>query len=134
MVFPSAKIYINGHNKRPNGGPLVSPPITNHNPYKHTTIGQTIVPTKKITNKFQHHMHQTKTTLPLPPSIWSIRLSNVYVFSAIYFSKRTKSMHHRPKIHGPQMDHPTLLVMQKITVDEDAILPYFPNIVESVPG
>jgi hypothetical protein len=27
-----------------------------------------------------------------------------------------------------------LLVPQKIPVDEDAILPYFPNLVEAVPG
>jgi hypothetical protein len=30
--------------------------------------------------------------------------------------------------------HPVLLVPQKIPVDEDAILPYFPNLVEAVPG
>jgi hypothetical protein len=30
--------------------------------------------------------------------------------------------------------HPALLVPQKIPVDEDAILPYFPNLVEAVPG
>jgi hypothetical protein len=32
MVLPSAKTYINAHNKRPHGGPLVSPPaqITTH--------------------------------------------------------------------------------------------------------
>jgi hypothetical protein len=29
--------------------------------------------------------------------------------------------------------HPTLLVLQKITVDEEAILPSFPNIVEAAP-
>jgi hypothetical protein len=29
--------------------------------------------------------------------------------------------------------HPALLVLQKIQVDEDAILPYFPNYVEAVP-
>jgi hypothetical protein len=32
------------------------------------------------------------------------------------------------------VDHPALLVPQKIPVDEDAILPYFPNLVEAVPG
>jgi hypothetical protein len=30
--------------------------------------------------------------------------------------------------------HPALLVPQKIPVDEDEILPNFPNIVEAVPG
>jgi hypothetical protein len=30
--------------------------------------------------------------------------------------------------------HPALLVPQKIPVDEDAILPYFPNLMEAVPG
>jgi hypothetical protein len=30
--------------------------------------------------------------------------------------------------------HPVLLVPQKIPVDEDAILPYFPNLVEAVPS
>jgi hypothetical protein len=30
--------------------------------------------------------------------------------------------------------HPELLMLQKIPVDEDAILPYFTNIVEAVPG
>jgi hypothetical protein len=30
--------------------------------------------------------------------------------------------------------HPALIVPQKIPVDEDAILPYFPNILEAVPG
>jgi hypothetical protein len=30
--------------------------------------------------------------------------------------------------------HLALLVPQKIPVDEDAILPYFPNLVETVPG
>jgi hypothetical protein len=30
--------------------------------------------------------------------------------------------------------HPALLVPQKIPVDEDAILPYFPNLVEAVPS
>jgi hypothetical protein len=30
--------------------------------------------------------------------------------------------------------HLALLVPQKIPVDEDAILPYFPNLVEAVPG
>jgi hypothetical protein len=30
--------------------------------------------------------------------------------------------------------HPALIVPQKIPVDEDAILPYFPNLVEAVPG
>jgi hypothetical protein len=33
-----------------------------------------------------------------------------------------------------KLDHPALLVPQKIPVDEDAILPYFPNLVEAVPG
>jgi hypothetical protein len=32
------------------------------------------------------------------------------------------------------VDHPVLLVPQKIPADEDAILPYFPNLVEVVPG
>jgi hypothetical protein len=30
--------------------------------------------------------------------------------------------------------HPALLVPQKIPVDEDAILPYFPNLLEAVTG
>jgi hypothetical protein len=30
--------------------------------------------------------------------------------------------------------HPALLVPQKIPVEKDAILPYFPNLVEAVPG
>jgi hypothetical protein len=30
--------------------------------------------------------------------------------------------------------YPALLVSQKIPVDEDAILPYFPNLVEAVPS
>jgi hypothetical protein len=30
--------------------------------------------------------------------------------------------------------HPPLLVPQKIPVDEDAILPYFLNLTEAVPG
>jgi hypothetical protein len=30
--------------------------------------------------------------------------------------------------------HPILFVPQKIPVDEDAILPYFPNLAEAVPG
>jgi hypothetical protein len=30
--------------------------------------------------------------------------------------------------------YPVLLVPQKIPVDEDAILPYFPNLAEAVPG
>jgi hypothetical protein len=30
--------------------------------------------------------------------------------------------------------HPELLMPQKIPVDEDAILPYFTNLVEAVPG
>jgi hypothetical protein len=30
--------------------------------------------------------------------------------------------------------HPELLVLQKIPLDEEAILPYFPNLVEAVPG
>jgi hypothetical protein len=30
--------------------------------------------------------------------------------------------------------HPALLIPQKIPVDEDTILPYFPNPVEAVPG
>jgi hypothetical protein len=30
--------------------------------------------------------------------------------------------------------HPALLVSQKIPVDEDAILPYFPNLIEAIPG
>jgi hypothetical protein len=32
------------------------------------------------------------------------------------------------------MAHSALLVQQKIPVDEDAILPYFQNLVEAVPG
>jgi hypothetical protein len=55
MVFSSAKTYIIGHNKHLNGGTLVSPPSTNHNPYKRTTLGQPIIPTYEITNKFQYH-------------------------------------------------------------------------------
>jgi hypothetical protein len=30
--------------------------------------------------------------------------------------------------------HPVLLIPEKITVDKDTILPYFPNLVEAVPG
>jgi hypothetical protein len=30
--------------------------------------------------------------------------------------------------------HPALLVLQNISVDEDAILPYFPNLVKAVPS
>jgi hypothetical protein len=30
--------------------------------------------------------------------------------------------------------HPALIVPQKIPVDEDEMLPYFPNLVEAVPG
>jgi hypothetical protein len=30
--------------------------------------------------------------------------------------------------------YPALLVLHKISVDEDAILPYFPNLVEAAPG
>jgi hypothetical protein len=90
--------------------------------------------------------------------------------------KIPKSTHHRPKIHGPHIQHatddpkyernllvskkngdvsiaigafadmdrlpdfdemvvhPALLVPQNIPVDEDAILPYFPNLVEAVPS
>jgi hypothetical protein len=40
--------------------------------------------------------------------------------------------------HIPNVDemvaHPALLVPQKISVDEDSILPYFPSLVEAVPG
>jgi hypothetical protein len=40
--------------------------------------------------------------------------------------------------HLPDFDemvaHPALFVPQKIPVDEDLILPYFPNLVEAVPG
>jgi hypothetical protein len=32
------------------------------------------------------------------------------------------------------VDHLVLLVPQKIPVDEDAIFPYFPNLVEAIPG
>jgi hypothetical protein len=61
MGFPSAKTYINNHNKRPNVGPLVSPHSTNHDPYTCTTLGQP---------NFQHHTSQnynnaTTTTLDL---------------------------------------------------------------------
>jgi hypothetical protein len=35
---------------------------------------------------------------------------------------------------GEMVAHPELLVPQKIPVDEDAILPYFPNLVEAVLG
>jgi hypothetical protein len=55
IFFSSTKTYINGHNKCPNGGPLVSPPSTNHDPCKRTTLSQPIMPTYKSTNKVQHH-------------------------------------------------------------------------------
>jgi hypothetical protein len=32
------------------------------------------------------------------------------------------------------VSHPVFLMPQKIPVDEDAILPYFPNLLEAVPG
>jgi hypothetical protein len=35
---------------------------------------------------------------------------------------------------GEMVAHPALLVPQKIPVDEEAISPYFPNLVEAVPG
>jgi hypothetical protein len=61
MVFPSAKTYINGHNKRPNGEPLVPSPSMNHDPDKRATLDEP---------KFQHHTNPyynniTTTTLKL---------------------------------------------------------------------
>jgi hypothetical protein len=41
---------------------------------------------------------------------------------------------HIPDFDEIMVAHPALLVPQKIPVDEDAILPYFPNLVEAVPG
>jgi hypothetical protein len=35
---------------------------------------------------------------------------------------------------GDMVAYPALLMPQKIPVDEDAILPYFPNLVEAAPG
>jgi hypothetical protein len=166
MVFPSATTYINGHNKRPNGGPDTPPTqITTH-----TNVRLSLNP---ISNTIKIH---TTTTLPLPPSIWGIRLSNVDFASAIPFSQ--KPQRHAPRADNswtthatwyrwskqqnesfgpskkgdvsiaigefadmdrlPDFDemvaHPALLIPQKIPVDEDAIVPYFLNLVEAVPG
>jgi hypothetical protein len=59
MALPSANPYINGHNKHPNGEPLVPPPSMNHDPCKCTTLGQP---------KFQHHTnicYNNATTITL---------------------------------------------------------------------
>jgi hypothetical protein len=42
-------------------------------------------------------------------------------------------MDHLPDFHK-MVAHPALLVPQKIPVDEYTLLPYFPNLVEAVPG
>jgi hypothetical protein len=42
-------------------------------------------------------------------------------------------MDHLPDF-GEMVVHPALLVRQKIPVDEDKKLPYFPNLVEAIPG
>jgi hypothetical protein len=41
-------------------------------------------------------------------------------------------MNHLPDFDG-MAAHPALLMPQKIPVDEDSILPYFPNLVQAVP-
>jgi hypothetical protein len=177
MLFPSTKTYINGHTKHPNGGPLVSPPITNHDPYKRTTFGQPIMPTYKSTTKLQHHTHlnyntTTDTILYLGHPAVKYRFCQHYILllkapkaritgrqymdhtcNMIQMIKTMKRILRSVKHHGevssvvgafadmeclPDFDemaaHPELLVPQKIPVDEDVILPYFPNLMEAVPG
>jgi hypothetical protein len=177
MVFSSAKTYINGHNKRPNGGPLVSPPSTNQDPYKGTTLGQPIIPTYKRSNKFQHHTHlnyNNATTIILdvghtavkhqfyqcyilllkaPKARITGQQSMDHTCNMIQMIETMKLIFWSIKRHGDvsiaigafsDMDrlpnfnemlaHPALLVPQKIPVDEDASLPYFPNLVEAIPG
>jgi hypothetical protein len=171
--FSSIKTYINGHNKRPNGRPLVSPPIKNHDPYKRMILGQPIMPTYKSTTKFQHY-----TNTNHHPRCGASGCQTL-ILPALYPSPKTpQSTRHMPTIHRPYMqhdtddnetmkgifwsikfhvgisiaigafaemdhlpdfdeimvDHPALLVPQKIPVDEDAILPYFPNLMDAVPG
>jgi hypothetical protein len=177
MVFPSAKTYKNGHSKHTNGGSLVSPTSTNHDPYKHTTLGQPIVTTYNSTTKFQHHIntnYKNTTTAILnlghpalkhrfcqryillpeaPKSRITDQQSIYHTCTMIQMIKTMKIICWSIKNLGdvsieisafadmdrlPDFDemvaHPALLVPQKIPVDEDAILPYFPNLLETVPG
>jgi hypothetical protein len=55
MVFPSTKANINEHNKRSNGGALVSPPSSHHDPYERMTFGHSVTSTYKSAIKLQHH-------------------------------------------------------------------------------
>jgi hypothetical protein len=169
MVFPSAKTYINGHNKRPHGGPLVppAPRITTH-----TKVRLSVNPvsnTRQVeatTMILLYHCHPRYGASGCQTSI----------LPALHPShKIPESTCHRPIIHGPHMQHdtydrnyerhllvhkkgdvsiaigafadmdclpefdkmvahPALRIPQKIPVDEDTILPYFPNLIEAVPG
>jgi hypothetical protein len=62
-------------------------------------------------------------------NLWSVKKWR-HVYIAIGAFADMDRLPHFEKM----MAHPVLLVPQKIPVDEDAILPCFPNIVEAVPG
>jgi hypothetical protein len=143
------------------------PPSMNHDPYKHTTLGQP---------KFQHHTNpyynNTNTnTLDLGHPAVKRRFCQLYILllkapkariTARQYMDHTCNMLQMIKTmkgifwsvkNGdisiaigafadmdrlPDFDeivaHPAFLFPQKIPVDEDTILPYFPNLVVAVSG
>jgi hypothetical protein len=172
MVFPSTKTSINEDNKRQNGGPLISPPSTYHDPYKHVTLGHPVTPTynsaiklQRHTNSnhniatttiidlghpaFKHHFCQCYILLPKSPKaritgqqsmdhtcnmtmkgiFWSIKHNGDVSIAICAFADID-----RLTDFDDMVDHSALPVPKEIPMDEDAILPYFPNLVEAVPG
>jgi hypothetical protein len=153
------------------------PAITKHDPYKHMTLGQPIMPTYKSNAKFQHHTtmncnNATATIFDLghlavkrqfyqhyilllkaPKARIIGRQSMDHTCNMIHMIETMKGICWSANNHDDvsivigafaDMDHlsdfdemvahPALLVPQKIPVDKDAHLPYFPNLVEAVPG
>jgi hypothetical protein len=171
------KNSINEHNKHPNGGPLVSPPSTHYDPYKHMTIGHSVTPTCKSAIKLQHHTNSnynsaTTTIIDLGHPTVKHHFFQRYILllkaskgcitglqsmdhtcNMIQMIETVKGIFWSVKRHGdvsiaigafadidrlPDFDdmmaHPALLVPHKIPVEEDVILPYFPNLTKAIPG
>jgi hypothetical protein len=88
--------------------------------------------TPKISITGQQSMDHTCNTIQMIETMkgifWSIkRHGDVYIAIGAF-----QDMDRLPDFDD-MMSHPALLVPQKIPVDEGAILPYFPNLVEAVP-
>jgi hypothetical protein len=167
MVFPSAKTFINGHGKHPNGGPLVSPSsqITTlknvqlsanpSRPHKRAPPSSNTRHTLDLVHPaVKRQFCQRYILLQKSPKARTMgRQSTDHICNMIQMIETMKGIFLSIKRHDAvsiaigyfedmdrlpdfykMADHPALLVPQKIPVDEDAILPYFPKPTEAILG